>query len=48
MLRSLYGDEVDYRHHPLFPSDGIVSGERLRQVSGAEAAAISRAIRLPR
>lgn len=43
-LRSLYGDEVDYRHTPPLPSDGMVSGEQLREVSGLEAAAINNAI----
>jgi len=44
VLRGLYGDTLELRHVPPLPSDGTVDGERMRQASGQEAAAVKRAI----
>ena len=44
VLRALYADEVELRHVPALPSDGIVDGARLRDASGREAAAVKGAI----
>jgi hypothetical protein len=44
VLRSLYGDRLELRHVPPLPSDGTVDGERMREASGREAAAIKDAI----
>jgi len=40
----LCADEVNYRHIPPLPSDGVVDGKRLAESTGKEAAAIGRAI----
>jgi ketosteroid isomerase-like protein len=43
-LRALYGDTLELHHVPPLPSDGTVDGERMREASGQEAAAVKRAI----
>ncbi|MHB8665037.1 MAG: nuclear transport factor 2-like protein [Acidimicrobiales bacterium] len=40
----LCGDQVEYRHIPALPSDGVVDGTRLAEGTGREAAAIGRAL----
>jgi hypothetical protein len=44
VLSSLYDDTVELRHVPPLPSDGTVDGERLREASSREAAAVKSAI----
>jgi hypothetical protein len=43
-LCSLYNDTLELRHVPPLPSDGTVDGERLREASSREAAAVKSAI----
>jgi ketosteroid isomerase-like protein len=41
LLGSLYADEMELRHVPALPSDGMVAGARVREVNGQEAQAIN-------
>jgi hypothetical protein len=43
-LRSLYAEQVEVRHVPTLPSDGVVHRARLVEVSTREAAAVRGAI----
>ena len=43
-LRALYADTLELHHVPPLPSDGTVDGERMREASGREAAAVKSAI----
>ena len=43
-LGGLYADEVELRHEPPLPSDGLVDGRRLAESSDREAAAIASTI----
>jgi hypothetical protein len=43
-MRSLYAEQVEVRHVPALPSDGVVHRARLLEVSTREAAAVRSAI----
>ena len=43
-LGGLYAEEVELRHEPALPSDGVVDGRRLAASSDREAAAITGAL----